>query len=232
MPFIVNLNPSDPATSENAGGAAQELKDLKQTLQDQFVNFEAAAVTLTVAEINALDPNLDALAAEVGFNFSSPSDPTRIDTIDTECARTADDEDITGQWVFNGGAVTFVATPTVGGTAVAVLTDIPTRRETNQVAIKGKSVDYTLIDSDFENQRKIRYDGSGDATFTVPAAQDGDLVFITNASPDVLTVTGSGVTFRNRYGQNLSSFTITGRWKTVGLHQINSTSFEISGDYD
>lgn len=232
MPYIINLNPSDPANTDNAGGAAQELRDLKTTLKDQFPSLGEAAVTATAAELNALDGNLDALATEVGFDFGSPGTDSRIDTLESTRPQKTVPETISGAWDFTGGAVDFTNTPRIASVDVATVDDIPTKRTTNQVPVANKSGNYTVVDDDFANCRKIRYNGTGDAQITIPAGQVGDLLFVTNASTDVLTVAGSGVTFRNRYNDVVSSFTITGRYKVVGFHMVTATSFEISGDYD
>ena len=58
MPYIPDLDPTNPANTDQVSGGALEIRTLKSTLQDQFPSIGSAPVNRTAAELNAVTDKL------------------------------------------------------------------------------------------------------------------------------------------------------------------------------
>ena len=245
---IADLDPSAPADTQPLGESNEHMQLIKRVLDTTFQGsvgdlYDDASGSVLVGPIqtNRQPADIANLATEVGLNLDSPGDVTRIDDLEATRVRIDIPVVITENWAFTGevefinGPVDFTAfIPQVDGVDVALVDQLTNYLERSRLLITTINADYDTIASDFG--KKLFYNGPDGNTITITGGIDTDLIFITNANTtdntSVLNVTGAvGEFFNLGDDTRVQSFSITGRYRTVGMHKINGEWF-VSGDYD
>ena len=254
--YIENLDPSAPANTQPVGEVNEHVQLIKRVLDTTFqgsvgdlYDVTAGAVLVGPIQTNRQPADIAAIALEIGLDLDATGDPTRIDGIDINALRRDQPETIDQIWIFNAGAMVafndavefFAATdwtgvvPQIDGVDVATVDDIPGDVERSKIdTVNITASTYTTISGD--RGKKINYHGTGAHALTIGGGGNDDTFLITNANATgdttVMTVDHSlGELFQLRDGTTSASFTITGRFKTVGIHRVQGL-WQVTGDYD
>ncbi len=247
---IADLDPNAPVDSQPVGEGNEHIQRTKLSLTYTFsgsagdrYDETSGPVTVGPVALNRLPADVSALAAEIGLNLNSITDPTTIDDLVTNAVRRDIPETITQAWTFNGavifgGAPTFNAgaafeniVPQISSVDIATVDDIPTYYERSKLQL------FSVPDPTYTTQpgdwgKKLEFTNSSGCAVTILGGVNDDLLFLTNSGAGVVTVTGSvGEFFQRQNGVSTTSFTITGNWRTVGMHKVNG-DWQLTGDYD
>ncbi|MDJ0905363.1 MAG: hypothetical protein QNI96_05045 [Woeseiaceae bacterium] len=242
---IAQLDPNAPQDSEPLGESNEHIQRTKLALTYTFqgsngdrYNETNGPVTVGPIALNRLPTDVGNIATEIGLNLDDVAADSRIDVIEQNAVRRDIEETITLSWAFNGPVAFSPANvPTVGDNDIATVNQIPSYRERSRLQVAPvTTTPYPVVEGDLG--KKLNYTGTVAATITLGGiGEDTDLLFVTNANqapsnPDslVLTLTTSGFfLLPNNIAAN--TITITGRYKTVGLHKVGG-NWQVSGAVD
>ncbi len=246
---ISDLDPNAPVNAQPAGEGNEHIQRTKLALTYTFdgstgdrYDETSGPVKVGPVALNQLPLDVAAIATEIGLDLANLGTPTRIDDLETNAVRRDQAETISQNWAFTGnvdfstGAVTFTGiVPTIDGVDVATVNDIPSYLERSRLQIKSVGDGdlalgiYTVDAADIG--KKLNYVASTAGTISIAAAgTETDLLFVTNTTANVLTLSTTGL-FLKPDGTTGSSMTITGATKTVGLHKVGG-NWQVSGDFD
>ena len=241
--YIANLDPAAPADSQPLGESNEHLQLIKRVLDTTFAGSvgdlydeTAGAVLVGPIQTNRQPADISALANEVGLDLDNTGADTRIDDLEATRVRNDVAVVIDEQWAFTA-EVEFTAgvdfsgpVPTIGSVDIATVDDVPTYYERSKLQITTVAADYATDNNDLG--KKVVYTGSGGHTISITGGVNDDIIFVSNHGTGVLTIDGgASETFFKGDGTSGISFTITGRWRTVGLHKING-GWYVTGDFD
>ena len=251
---IANLDPSAPANTQPLGESNEHLQLLKRVLDTTFqgsvgdlYDLNSGSVLVGPIQLNRQPADIAAIAAEIGLDLDDTGAETRIDDIAINAFRRDQAEATTEIWVFgasvafNDAVEFFGATdwtgvvPTIATVDIATVDDIPGVVERSKIDTSNISSDDYTSDAD-DRGRKLNYVGTGDGAIHISTGGNDATFLISNSNATgdttVLTVDHTlGELFQLRDGSVVTSFTITGRYKTVGLHRVQN-NWHVTGDYD
>ncbi len=247
--FIADLDPTAPADSQPLGEVNEHVQLVKRVLDTTFAGSAgdlyddtSGPVFVGPVQTNRQPADIEALALEVGLDLDNTGAASRID--DLEATRIVNDAPvvITESWAFTG-PVEFLdpvdfsgPVPTIASVDIATVDQLASYYERSKLQFTQVSSDYGTDANDLG--KKIIYTGPGAHTITINGGAEEDTIFITNANTaaqpenaELTIIGGAGEAFQRGDGQNSTSFTVTGRWRTVGLHKVNN-AWQVTGDYD